>query len=247
MHDTAIEHFKLFSKLYLNSKRLKIADYGSFSVNGDLKKIITKKHDYIGLDIAKGPNVDILMKDPYKIPLKSSSIDVLISSSCFEHVEHFWLSFNEAIRVLKPGGLFYLNVPSNGDYHTYPLDCFRFYPDSGKALVNWGKKNGFKNLMLIESFIGRQQNDIWNDFVGIFLKDRKFINSYKKRMLNDKSLKFNNGYLFNSKNIKKFQKRSQDQEYKTHPQYEQLKYTSRKEFYLYRLINKFLKLIYKIE
>ena len=66
-------------------------------------------------------------------------------------------------------------------------------------------------------------------------------------MLNDKSLKFNNGYLFNSKNIKKFQKRSQDQEYKTHPQYEQLKYTSRKEFYLYRLINKFLKLIYKIE
>ena len=247
MHDTAINHFKLFSKLYLKNKRLKIADYGSFSVNGDLRKIVTEKHEYIGLDIEKGPNVDIVMKDPYKIPLESSSIDVVISSSCFEHVEHFWLSFNEIIRVLKPDGLFYLNAPSNGDYHSYPRDCFRFYPDSGIALINWEKKNGFMNSMLIESFIGRQQSDIWNDFVGIFLKDKKFINNYKKRMLDDVSLEFNNGYLFNSKSIKKFQSRSQDQEYKTHPQFEQLKYTSRREFYFYRLINKLLKFMYKTE
>ena len=247
MHYTALKHFKIFSQQYLQNKRLKVIDFGSFSVNGDLKKIIIQKHDYVGLDIEKGPNVDIIMKDPYKIPLKDSSTDVVISSSCFEHVEHFWFSFNEIIRVLKPSGLFYLNVPSNGDYHTYPLDCFRFYPDAGKALVSWGKKSGFKNLMLIESFIGRQQNDIWNDFVAIFIKDKKFINRYKNRMINRKSLKFNNGYLYNYNHIKKFQSRSEDQEYKTHPQYEQLKYTSRKEFYFYRHINKILKFVYRIK
>ena len=113
MHYTAFEHFKIFYQQYLKSKRLKVLDYGSFSVNGDLKKIIIQKHDYVGLDIEKGPNVDIIMKDPYKIPLKDSSADVVISSSCFEHVEHFWLSFNEIIRVLKPSGLFYLILYTN--------------------------------------------------------------------------------------------------------------------------------------
>ena len=26
---------------------------------------------------------------------------------------------------------------SNGDYHSWPVDCWRFYPDSGIALINW--------------------------------------------------------------------------------------------------------------
>ena len=30
--------------------------------------------------------------------------------------------------------LFYLNAPSNGEFHRYPVDCWRFYPDAGGAL-----------------------------------------------------------------------------------------------------------------
>jgi hypothetical protein len=61
--------------------------------------------------------------------------------------------FIEIQRVLKPEGLFYLNAPSNGTYHRYPVDCWRFYPDSGVALSHWGQKNGY-NTQLIESFVG---------------------------------------------------------------------------------------------
>jgi SAM-dependent methyltransferase len=71
----------------------------------------------------------------YKLPFADGSVDVVLSSSCFEHSEFFWLLFLEILRVLRPEGLFYLNAPSNGPFHRYPVDCWRFYPDSGNALV----------------------------------------------------------------------------------------------------------------
>ena len=58
-------------------------------------------------------------------------------------------------RILRPGGLLYINVPSNGDFHRYPLDCWRFYPDAGVALVRWAGRRGIE-IELVESFIGRE-------------------------------------------------------------------------------------------
>jgi hypothetical protein len=86
----------------------------------------------------------------------------------------FWILFLEIIRILKPNGLFYLNAPSNGMFHRYPVDCWRFYPDSGNALIEWGKRNG-QNITLIESFIslqtgGSEAEYHWNDYVAIFHK-----------------------------------------------------------------------------
>ena len=60
----------------------------------------------------------------------------------------FWVSYLEILRILKPVGLFYLNAPSDGAVHKYPVDCWRFYPDSGQALVTWSKRNGFNNVLL---------------------------------------------------------------------------------------------------
>ena len=62
-----------------------------------------------------------------------------------------------------------LNAPSNGLYHCYPVDNWRFYPDSGKALELWARKNGV-NLTLVESFVAERSGDVWNDFVAIFRK-----------------------------------------------------------------------------
>jgi hypothetical protein len=98
------------------------------------------------------------------------------------------------MRVLKPAGLFYLNVPSNGNFHRYPVDCWRFYPDSGGALISWAKRNGF-DPVLLESYISNQHLDIWNDFVGVFLKDRKEISRYNKRIL-ESFRDFKNGKLY---------------------------------------------------
>jgi hypothetical protein len=47
----------------------------------------------------------------YARPTTASVID--IGSMCFEHDPMFWVTFLETLRVLRPGGYAYLNVPSN--------------------------------------------------------------------------------------------------------------------------------------
>lgn len=124
----------------------------------------------------------MVLDDPYKLPFADNSIDAAVSSSCFEHSEMFWLLFLEVIRVLKPNGLFFLNVPSNGSFHRYPVDCWRFFPESGKALVSWAKHNGYSSILL-ESFVSHQQVNVWNDFVAVYLKDEQFQTDYPERMI----------------------------------------------------------------
>ena len=182
MHDTAIEYGKLFFENYL-FKRSKILDVGSLNMNGSLKSFVTNKHNYIGIDMTPGKDVDVVQEDPYKIPFKDNFFDVVISTSVFEHAELFWLLSNEIFRVLKPDGLFYMNAPSNGIVHRYPVDCWRFYPDAGDAIVKWGVYSGYKNLVLLESFTGKRNKDIWNDYCCVFLKDKNFITNYPNRIV----------------------------------------------------------------
>jgi hypothetical protein len=92
------------------------------------------------------------------------------------------------MRVLKPKGLCYLNAPSNGNIHRYPVDCWRFYPDSGRALITWAKRNGI-NAALLESYTSAQLEGVdglWNDFVGVFLKDENFLSDFPLRILDAK-------------------------------------------------------------
>jgi hypothetical protein len=94
----------------------------------------------------------------------------------------FWLTFLEGLRILKPNGLLYLNVPSSWMcYHQFPVDCWRFYPDSGRALETWGKRNKIP-VMVLESYISSPTILAeCSDFVAVFLKDSSFQDMYKAR------------------------------------------------------------------
>lgn len=210
MHDTAMEYGASFFNTYLkNSKNLTIVDVGSQDVNGSLRSVAPPNNKYVGVDFVEANGVDVVITDPYSLPFDNESVDVVVSSSCFEHSEFFWLLFNETLRILKPTGLLYINAPSNGTFHRYPVDCWRFYPDSGVALQNWGKRSGYK-CALLESFIGTRKNDVWNDFVAVFLKDEKHIAHHINRI--QTTLKTHtNGRIYNSENISNFIQPSQDQ------------------------------------
>jgi hypothetical protein len=91
------------------------------------------------------------------------------------------------MRVLKPSGVFYLNAPSNGDFHRFPIDSWRFFPDSGSSLVKWGNYNGLDSVLL-EQYTSDRESDIWADYVAIFLKNREYLNNYPNRITED----FNN-------------------------------------------------------
>ena len=212
MHDSAMKHGATFFNTYLsNAKNLTIVDVGAQDVWGSLRSVAPPNNKYIGVDFVKAKGVDVVITDPYSLPFEDESVDVVVSSSCFEHSEFFWLLFNEILRILKPTGLLYINVPSNGSFHRYPVDCWRFYPDSGVALQNWGKRSGY-NCALLESFVGIRKNkaDVWNDFVAIFVKDEKNSAKYISRIQNA-SILFTNGRLHNSENIVNHIVSTQDQ------------------------------------
>jgi ubiquinone/menaquinone biosynthesis C-methylase UbiE len=190
VHLTAINNCRHFFEVYKNAfsahQTVNVLEIGSLDVNGGLRDLAPKEFSYTGVDFVEGRGVDLVLSDPYKLPFDDNSFDIVISSSCFEHSEMFWLVFLEIMRVLKPKGLFYLNVPSNGAFHRYPVDCWRFYPDSGRALVTWAKRNSI-NATLLESYTSAQVGDIWNDFVGVFLKDEKYLSDFHMRILDKKS------------------------------------------------------------
>src|SRR4051812_19551671 len=78
--------------------------------------------DYIGVDIRTGNNIDVVMNKPYRIPIKSRSVDIVLSGQVFEHVPFFWASLLEIARVMKTGSYFFLTVPSRGHIHS-TYDC----------------------------------------------------------------------------------------------------------------------------
>jgi SAM-dependent methyltransferase len=187
MHPSAQKIGALFFECY--AKVLPagtVVDVGAQDVNGSLKGVCPSHLKYVGVDVVGGKGVDVLLKDPYQLPFDSDSIDFVISSSCFEHSELFWVLFLEILRILKPSGLFYLNAPSNGVVHRYPVDCWRFYPDSALALVTWAKRNRYEPALL-ESFIARQDADSFNDFVAVFVKHASRSAEYPTRIIATKT------------------------------------------------------------
>lgn len=212
MHPSAEINGKLFfehyQEFFLNQNNTKIVDIGSQDVNGTLRGIAPAGFDYIGVDFSSDRGVDIVLNDPYTLPFESGSVDIVLSSSCFEHSEMFWLVYLEILRILKPHGLFYLNAPSNGAFHRYPVDCWRFYPDSGHALIKWARRNSI-NAVLLESYTSDQHADIWNDFVAVFLKDENFLSRHPRRILGTIS-DYSNGFINGSNEFLKFRSLPED-------------------------------------
>lgn len=182
MHPTAMLNGKRFFDTYASKVTGgTVVDIGAQNLNGSLKDVCPQGLAYVGVDFVAGNGVDVVLEDPYRLPFADSSADVVVSSSCFEHSELFWVLFLEILRVLKAPGLFYLNVPSNGSFHRYPVDCWRFYPDSGGALVTWARRNGI-DACLLESYTSQQNGDIWNDYVAVFLKGEAHAPAFPDRI-----------------------------------------------------------------
>jgi len=172
MHDTALKSGELFAKCYGGVGKV-VIDIGGQDVNGSLRSFFTLLGmKYICLDIVSHPSVDVVIKPGDKMPFENGSVDLIISTSCFEHDPCFWLTFKEMCRIVKLGGFIYVNAPANGPYHKYPGDNWRFYPDSGQALAYWSSyqcaNEEVFSVKVIETFQILPCNDVWLDFVCIW-------------------------------------------------------------------------------
>src|SRR4030042_1554006 len=122
-----------FYRRYVRGTNLSVCDVGSYSENGDYRALF-KNHKYIGLDIIKGPNVDVVSDDSYKYPFDHNTFDVVISASTMEHVKDIYKWILELKRIVKVGGLICVVAPSHFMHHQHPVDCWRIYPDGMRFL-----------------------------------------------------------------------------------------------------------------
>lgn len=170
MHETSYAKMAAFVKGYLanyHETPIHILELGSRCVLGQNAYRPLFAHPawtYTGADIEAGENVELVLKDSHQWnEVDSDTIDVVISGQMLEHSDAPWIFIMEARRVLKPGGLVCLIVPSSGNEHRFPIDCWRFYRD---AMHVFGRQS---DLTVVEAFTDYGLGD-WQDTFGVFQK-----------------------------------------------------------------------------
>ncbi len=78
------------------------------------------------VDIEDGPGVDLVadIHDLHMVP--NDSVDCVTSVSVLEHVRYPQKVLKEIFRIVKPGGIIYINVPFIFPFHADPDDFYRF-------------------------------------------------------------------------------------------------------------------------
>ncbi len=82
---------------------------------------------YLGTDIDLGnsKHVDICA-DSLTLPIKTSSVDTVVSNQVIEHVKSPEVFLKEITRILRPGGTLIITAPQLWCLHEKPHDYYRF-------------------------------------------------------------------------------------------------------------------------
>jgi SAM-dependent methyltransferase len=96
------------------------------NVGAGYRKNLIRYYKYdnvINTEIFPYPTTDAVCNGD-NLPFKDNSFDVVLSLDVLEHVPNPWVHAEELIRVLKPGGIVYADVPFLQPYHGYPYHYF---------------------------------------------------------------------------------------------------------------------------
>jgi hypothetical protein len=91
---------------------VKVLDVGSLDVNGNNKWLFSES-TYTGIDIDKGPNVDVVSKG-HEFNAPDQSFDTIISTECFEHDMFYRETLANIVRMLCPEGMFVFTCATTG-------------------------------------------------------------------------------------------------------------------------------------
>lgn len=117
-----------------------VLEVGSLDINGNTRNFFSHCH-YTGIDVAAGPNVDIVCQgQDYAAP--DNTYDVVISCEVMEHNPYWVHTMKNMTRVCKANGLIIMSCATKGrkEHGTARTD-----PDSSPLTVELGW-NYYKNL-----------------------------------------------------------------------------------------------------
>ena len=148
---------------------VKVLDIGSLDINGNHKHFFTQPYYYQGLDLAPGPNVDIVC--PGHLYDCGFQYDTVISGEVFEHDRYYARTFLNMIKLVKSGGLVAFTCastgrPEHGTLRTTPQDA----PFLAGIDEKWA--NYYKNLteddfrMVVDIDANFSQYEFKEEFCG---------------------------------------------------------------------------------
>ena len=112
---------------------------------GEFAGVFFDRQVEVGIDISiedlvKAKKVNkhknLFIADARKLPFPDNTFSTIISVSVLEHIQRVQLALKEAFRVLKPGGLFILTIP------TEELNNNLFYPEIFRK-IGWKQARSF--------------------------------------------------------------------------------------------------------
>jgi hypothetical protein len=120
-----------------NKNGLRILEIGSREVTGrsDARKHFSEA-EYVGFDYYPGDTVDVV-GDAHKLSSyfkQDEEFDIIYSSACFEHFAMPWVVATEIAKLLKVGGLIFVETHFSFSSHERPWNFFQFSDMGLKAL-----------------------------------------------------------------------------------------------------------------
>lgn len=135
---TLVSHQKWRSYLTerCNKPGMKVLEVGSREVTGSSDaRIRFSNAEYVGFDYYAGDNVDVV-GDAHHLTsyFQDGEFDLVYSSACFEHFAMPWVVSTEIAKVLKVGGLVFVETHFSFSSHERPWNFFQFSDMGLRAL-----------------------------------------------------------------------------------------------------------------
>ena len=128
-----------------NRKNKRILELGSREVTGrSTARQSFSQAEYVGFDYYPGNNVDVV-GDAHRLSSyfkEDEKFDVIYSSACFEHFAMPWVVATEIAKMLKIGGVVFVETHFSFSSHERPWNFFQFSDMALKVLFS--EELGFK-------------------------------------------------------------------------------------------------------
>lgn len=134
----SISHLNYLDRLVseANKSGYRILEIGSREVTGaSVARQRFSQAEYVGFDYYAGPNVDVV-GDAHRLSshFSGQSFDLIYSSACFEHFAMPWIVAAEIQKLLKVGGLVFVETHFSFSSHERPWHFFQFSDMALRAL-----------------------------------------------------------------------------------------------------------------
>lgn len=105
MHAEAYDFIQSTLAKLIPSPRL-VCEFGSLNLNGGVRELFTVASLYVGVDLLAGPGVDVVANAASFTPPSWLRFDCVVSTEALEHTDQAAEICANALRILKPGGVF---------------------------------------------------------------------------------------------------------------------------------------------